>query len=67
MLEQNENKFINLVDHLVDGRLRQVLERLQRRLIDAVRSLVFALAALDSAIDDIFCVSMGIAGVAILP
>ena len=44
-----------------------MLERLQRRLINAVRSLVFALAALDSAIDDIFCVSMGIAGVAILP
>jgi len=45
LLEEDQHEFVHLVDHLVNRRLCQVFERLQRRLVDPNRGLVLALVA----------------------
>ena len=54
LLEQNEDKLVHFAYHLVDWRLCKMLERLQRRLVDAIGGLVFSLVPLGSSIEGRF-------------
>ena len=54
MLEEDEDKFVDLVNDIINRRLGQVFEWLQRRLVDAIGRLKLALMASHSTIEGVF-------------